>query len=55
MAEAVGYAIGAAIILGLVMGSLYLIVNADSNIAAGLIGFVTAVLFEVIARKCRAN
>lgn len=54
-AEAIGYLIGAAIILALVAGSIYLIVNAESNIAAGAIGFGTAVLMNWLHRKCSVN
>jgi len=52
---AVGSLIGAAIILAIIAGSLHLIVNAESNIAAGAIGFGTAVLMNWLHRMCSAR
>ncbi len=52
MAEAMGYMIGVLIIFAIIVASFFLIAIAPNNFLAGAVGFGTALLFELIKRRC---
>ncbi len=53
-AEVMGYMIGVLIIFAIIVASFFLIAIAPNNFLAGAVGFGTALLFELIKRKCDA-